>query len=159
MDPANVITILVAVLAVVISLVSLRRTTVFNERQLKFLAENEKLIQLQRKLIEQQELDKTASDVSVFVYNAARGQRLGIVNSGKVLVENVTLEYIEQDGYDNPFIESELKEKLPIKRMHPKEEHNVILALHDQTPISFEIKLVWKANDDCLHEKYITVAP
>jgi hypothetical protein len=159
MDSANIITILVAVLATVISLVSLQRTRVFNERQLKFLAENEKLIQLQRKLIEREELEKTASDISVFVYNAARGQRLCIVNSGKVIVENVSLEYIEQDGYENPFIESELSEKLPIKRMHPNEEHTVILALHDQTPMSFEIKMVWKTNDDCLHEKHITVTP
>lgn len=159
MDYGSIISILVAILAIVISAVSLQRTRIFNERQLQFLAESDKLIQLQRDQIEHEQQQRAASDISVFVYNGSSGERLGIVNSGKVYVENVILNYVEQSGYTNPFIKSELTEKLPLKRVHPGEEHNVILALHDQTPMSFEVQLEWEANGGQQYQKTLTVTP
>jgi hypothetical protein len=154
-----VISTLVAVIAIIISLVSLRRTRLFNDRQLGFLAENDKLIRLQRSQLEQAEKEKIASDVSVRVYNAANGKRLGIVNSGRVLVENVTLKYLEQAEYGSPFIPEELREKLPFKHIHPGEEHNVILVLHDQTPMSFDVQLNWEENDGLKYTKTTTITP
>ena len=159
MDYGSVISTLVAVIAIIISLISLQRTRLFNERQLQFLAENDKLIRLQKSQLEQAEQQKTVSDISVYVYNAANGQRLGIVNSGRVTVENVTLKYVEQAGYSNPFIPSELSEKLPFKRIHPGDEHNVILTLHNQTPMSFEVQLEWQANGGLQYQKTITITP
>jgi hypothetical protein len=151
MDYWNVISTLVAVIAIIISLVSLRRTRLFNDRQLGFLAENDKLIRLQRSQLEQAEEEKTASDVSARVYNAANGKRL--------LVENVTLKYLEQAEYSTPFIPGELKEKLPFKRIHPGEEHNFILVLHDQTPMSFDMQLDWEANGGLKYTKTTTITP
>ena len=159
MDYGSIISILVALVAIVISLVSLSRTKKFNDRQLLFLAENEKLIQLQRAKMEEEAQEKIASDISLFVYKTSSGERLGIVNSGRVVAEDVTLIYVEQEKYESPFIQSEFDEKIPIKRMHPGEEHDVLMALYDQTPFSFEVLVKWKANGGSEYEKSITVSP
>ena len=154
----ELLTILVALLAVIISLVSLSRTKSFNDKQIKFIAEHDKLVQLQKLQLDKEIINESKSEVFLSVYGSGSNKRLRIINSGNVEIENVNLNYIEQEGYFNPFNDTDKDEKLPIKQMSPNVEHNILLALWDRTPVIFEVEISWNDNKGIEHQKIVTVS-
>lgn len=151
MDYSTTISILIALLAVVISLVSLRRTSNFNHTQIKLQEETARLSRLQRDILERQENEKTRSDVAGSLYIAGTGHRIGILNIGNVEVRNVNVRVIAPAGKSSPLIEREVVEKLPVKRMHPGDEISLIAALSYDTGTTFDLHIEWETSDGKAH--------
>ena len=154
----EILTLLIAIIAVIISFISLYRTRKFNEQQIIFQEETHKLAQLQRSLLEEQQAEKYKSGLSLYIYNAVNGERLGVINSGNVEIKNVTVELVPKEGYCSPLVSSDCEEKLPVSIMVPGDEFNLLLAMCDDTGTTFTAKTQWQTEDGKTHnhEKLLT---
>jgi len=153
MQNENILTLVIAIIAVVISFVSLHRSRKFNEQQILFQQETDKLNRLQRSIIEKEVEETGRSDVSCYIYNAEKGQRLGVINRGNVPVKNVKIDLIPPKGYERPFISGDYDEKIPIKIMHPRDEINLLLGLCDDTGTAFTAQIEWQTESGGLNKK------
>ncbi len=113
------------------------------------------LVTLVRKSKEKkrEEAEKNKSDISTYIYIAGPGHRLGIINNGNVPVTDLNLSIEPLDGQSSPLIPSELENTLPVKRLAPGDEINLIMALSSDTGSTFTIPLTWKTEDGKTHSK------
>jgi hypothetical protein len=153
MQNENILTLVIAIIAVLISFVSLYRSRKFNEQQILFQQEADKLNRLQRSILEKQIEETGRSDVSCYIYNAAKGQRLGVLNSGNVPVKNVKIDLIPLEGYERPFISGDYDEKIPVKILHPGDEINLLLGLCKDTGTTFTAQIEWQTESGDLNKK------
>jgi hypothetical protein len=153
MDYADIITALIALVAVVVSLIALIRTRKFNERQITLQEETARLSSLQRQILERGEEERAKSDVGIYLYSAGTGYRFGIVNSGNVPVRNVDVRIEPKDGKSNPLVLSECERKLPVDEMGPGEEISLIAAISSDTGTLFTARLEWDAENGETHKK------
>lgn len=143
MDYGDIIGVLIALLAIVISFVSLNRTRKFSERQIALQEETARLSALQRRILEREEEDRNKSDVDAYIYKAERGYRIGIRNTGNVEIRNVRIFVNATEGRTSPLVQSEVSEKLPVDKMRPGDEINLIAALTLETGTTFEAHIKW----------------
>jgi hypothetical protein len=153
----EVVTALVALLAVVISLVSLKRTSEFNKRQLEMQEETTRLNKIQQAIIEREETAKrdaaqkraegernaavqeekaarlkaarrAQGEVSAFEGRYFNIPSIALKNRGYVPVREVNLLVAVRKGQANPLLESYLSAALPVKELAPGEEISIAIG-------------------------------
>jgi hypothetical protein len=158
----EVITALVALLGVLISLVSLKRTREFNKRQLDMQEETTRLSKIQREILEREEArrqaaeqqladnkrDTVAQELETARLNAVRRAQgdvfahtslnFGIPsiilrNSGYVPVREVSLLVTVHRGPASPLLESYLSAVLPVKVIAPGEEVSIAVGTKEDS--------------------------
>ena len=164
MEPYQIITIAVATCGVliaagglIVSIVSLRRSSA-NEAQSKRLREKqEELTELQLKLhrdeVEKIEtsnissrLDKQA-DIRVSLEGGDKTPKFVIRNWGYSAASDVDLEVTPVQGHSSPLVNGDADVKLPIPRLTPGGHCSLIAALSFDTGVVFDLSWSWTEED------------
>jgi hypothetical protein len=164
MEPYQVITIVVAAFGVliaggglVVSIISLRRSSA-NEAQSRRLQEKqEELAELQLKLhrdeVEKMEQSSTSSasnrraDVRVSLEGSAKRARFVIRNWGYAAAKDINFDVTPVEGRSSPLVNGDADVKLPIPRLAPGGDCSLIAALSFDTGVAFDVSWTWTEED------------
>lgn len=140
------LTLLLSIIATVISLVSLVRTRRMQEEQLKLERITAELSQrqLDRMTLEAEESKK--ADVRVTLERNRNDFRFRIRNEGKAKAKDVWVT-LDSEGSDNPLVGSEYKNKIPIPFLSPDDEAFLIAAIHIGSSGKYTLSARW-INED-----------
>ncbi len=144
----DVISTLIALVAVVISVVALVRTRKFNERVLAIQEEQGKVAKLQRQNLEREEAKQTVCKVGIYWYKGSNNSdRINIANIGAVEAYDVNLFFKPENGRESPEVDFEMKAIFPIKRFMVGEERNFLIAPTMATGHRWPVTISWKNSE------------
>jgi len=151
----ELLSLLIAVIAAVISVVSLARTRQVAQRQielqranLELQKEQALLAKFQRELLEREEQAKVRANVVVYAGESVTGLRFFVRNTGPVPAHDVNVEVISRQTMESVLIKEDVKAKLPIKCLNPEIDIGLIPAITLQSGNSFEALVSWRDPDD-----------
>ncbi len=137
------LSLLVALLAAVISFVSLYRTHRISERQLELQEIHTAFTKLQHDVLTKEQAAKQRADIRITIVERGRGHRLIISNVGSSPARDVVFDIVLADGQGSFLIDSEMKELLPIVQLLPNQEVQMIVAPTMASARHFLAKIVW----------------
>lgn len=137
----ELLTLLASIIAIFISAVSLARTRKLAAEQLELQQITAELSKLQIKSIEEQENLKTKPQLNVAITNLGNSSYFIISNTGKGSAYKVNLELV--DCQDNP-LTSEVNQILPYAEMKPNSRIKLLAVLHANSPLKYQVKLIWQ---------------
>lgn len=172
MEPNQVITIVVAAIGVliaggglVVSIISLRRSSA-NEAQSRRLQEKQEelaeiQIQLHRQQLTQFEKENSEyskADIRVVLEGVAPQAKFKIHNWGLGAASNINIDIRSPTGRDKPIISDESLSKLPIKRLAPGASIGLSTYLTWGTGTSFEVCWSWENDDGTKSEENSSIS-
>lgn len=154
----QLITAAIALVAVIISLVSLTRTSVVQRQQLRLQAKQEELIDLQLESIRRQAVEPTAppnekADIRVTLETFGDGHRFVITNWGRVPANDVSLTLETEPGRMTPLVEGDYEEKLPIDELAAGGQVPLLAGLTFGTGTAFPAVWSWRNPDGSREER------
>lgn len=141
MSNFETLTLLVSVLAVVISTISLVRTRKLAKEQLELERVTAELSRLQIQSLEEDRESKTKPKFNVTLSKLGKTSFFYISNTGEGTAYEVNFELV--DCEDSP-LTSDLSEKFPHPEMKPNSRVKLIAAMHLGSPSKYQVKLSWK---------------
>ena len=149
--------VLIAAGGLVVSIISLRRSSATEAQTLRLQEKQEELADLQLKLhqAEVENLEESTSvgekrrsaDIRVTLEGTARSSRLVIRNWGYGAAKDVNLGVKPLKGNSSPLVKGDADEKLPIPRLAPGSDCSLIAALSNDTGSAFDINWSWLDED------------
>jgi len=150
----QILTWLIALVAVVVSVVSLLRTTKVQEQQLRLQKKQEELTDLQLEALRRQtELSASAhlqaaplekADVRVDLKKVGAGDyKFFITNWGTVPAQHVTFDLDLPEGAPSPLVTGNYAEKIPIPELAPGSRVPLWAALSMGMGTSFPARWTW----------------
>jgi hypothetical protein len=132
-----------AVLALILSAWSMKKTNDFNRRQKEFIENNDRLNQmLIEKEAQESEAQKRADLSANFIKVGKSDYRLKVFNRGPGTATNVRVELVDQAARDM-LIESDVNRKFPVPILEQHQNVDLIAGVHLGSPGRIEIALVW----------------
>lgn len=154
-DLGSIASAIVALLALIVSFITMHKTNKFNEKQNELAATTEKLTQLQIEREIAEGVTSKKADVSAnFVSLGNNKSRLKVFNKGKGVAKNVRL--VDLDHGNSILVVSDIARKFPVPIM---EQHQSVEILASRTLGSgprVHIKLIWDDDTGTDHEKELT---
>lgn len=147
----------VAILALLLSLVATITTIRFNRQQQSLIASQELLNQ---RLLAREENEARVSaqaDLSANLVQVGKHNwRLKIYNRGKAAARNVTIKSPEKDGF---LIQSDVDSKFPLESLEPAHAVELIASVHLGSASKHEVTLCWSddLNDSRKKTIYVTL--
>lgn len=131
----------VALLALVLSAWSMKKTLDFNRRQNEFIATNDRLNQLLIEKESQETVSQKKADVSAnFINIGKHDHRLKVFNKGRGTARNVRLEVLDDADLLHA---GDIADKFPIPILEQHQSAEVIASVHMQSANRTHIKLMW----------------
>lgn len=154
MSKYETLSILVSILAVVVSLVSLTRTRKIAKEQLELEKVTAKLSRLQIESLNEEKSNKEKPSFNVSLTKLGKTDYCYVSNTGQGSAYNVNFELI--DCEDSPLCD--LEDKFPHPEMKPKSRVKLIAAMHMNSPLKYQVKLSWqnKEGEDFSETHWIT---
>jgi hypothetical protein len=147
MTPYEITSSLIAIVALVISVVSLVRARKVQAKQLEFEAITAALAKKQLELLEKGEQTQEQAHVTAELVKVGRTDyRFVIMNQGVAIASDVTFE-IDPTSPDNPLVTNECAGKLPYPSLQPGQSFTLIAALSFDSAMSYNTQLKWKNPD------------
>jgi uncharacterized membrane-anchored protein YhcB (DUF1043 family) len=147
MKPYEIASLLIAIVAVVISVVSLVRARKVQAKQLEFEAVTAALAKKQLELLEKEEQTQEQARVTAELVKVGRTDyRFVITNLGVAVASDVNFE-IDPKSLDNPLVANECARKLPYPSLQPGQSFTLIAALSMGSTMSYNTQLKWKNPD------------
>ncbi|MAD45463.1 MAG: hypothetical protein CMI02_07715 [Oceanospirillaceae bacterium] len=141
MSNFETLTLLVSLLAVIISTISLVRTRKLAKEQLELERVTAELSRLQIQSLEEDRESKTKPKFNVTLSKLGKSSFFYISNTGEGTAYEVNFELV--DCEDSP-LTSDLSEKFPHPEMKPNSRVKLIAAMHLGSPSKYQVKLSWK---------------
>lgn len=142
---------IVALAALIVSLVSLHKTNKFGETTDR----------LNRILIERETAESVAekrADLSANLIEVGKNKhRLKVFNRGKGVARNVRLTDLA-DPKDSFLMHSDIEHRFPVPILEQHQAVELIAAIHMGSPLRAHIKLQWDDETGTDHEKELTPA-
>lgn len=139
------LSLVVALLAVVISAVSLIRTSKLQRQQLRLNAVTEELTRRQLQSMAAEEAARQKGRVVASLEGASPKWWFLLKNEGPAAVREVNFELI--DCPDSPLVRGDYDRKLPVSVLQPDGEVRLTAAIHHGTPSTFTAKVSWTNPD------------
>ena len=133
----------VALLAALISFVSLYRTHRVSVRQIDLQRVQADLAKFQHELLLKEEAAKTRADIRVEVVKRGKGHRMVFKNVGKGAAREVFFEPVLPDDGESFLVDSEIEELFPISQLRPGQDASMIIAITLGSPSRFVVKISW----------------
>ncbi|MFH1374956.1 MAG: hypothetical protein ABII79_14325 [bacterium] len=147
MTPYEIISFLIAIVALMISALSLYRACKVQAKQLEFEAITAALAKKQLQLLEKQEQTQDQARVTAELVKVGRTDfRFVIMNQGTAVASDVTFE-IDPTSPDNPLVGNECQRKLPYPSLQPGQSFTLIAGFHMGSTMSYDTHLKWKNPD------------
>jgi len=140
METYQLFTILISILAIVISTVSLVRTRKVTEKQLELEEQQASLAKKQLEQIEAQEEISQLANIDVELQGDGTSWELSITNYGEAEAQNVNISWV---GEHPRFLDQEINNKLPIKRFPSGKERCLKIARSMACLPSYEGVIHW----------------
>jgi len=154
MTTYQIITACIALLAVVISAVSLRRTSKTTKEQLSLQRIMAELAQKQLQQIQESENSAESVRLSVRVDAAGSSTRkLVLTNVGDVEARDVEFELDPQGSLESPLVHSDYKDKFPVPVLAPGSSVGTLMAVHFGTATAFRVLLKWRDREGNHHSE------
>lgn len=145
---------IVALLALGLSLYSMRKTFEFNRRQNEFAETANKLNTLLLEKESQGALDQKRADISADFIKVGQNERsLRVFNKGRSLARDVRIEFPEGTGV---LIPDEVQDKFPIPILEQDQSVELIAAVTFGSSSRMTIKLIWNDESGADNEKTLT---
>lgn len=141
MSGYETLTLLVSVIAVVISSVSLIRTRKLAKEQLELERVTAELSRLQIQTLEEDRESKTKPKFNVSLSKLGKSSFFYISNTSAGTAYDVDFELMDCD--DSP-LTGDFPEKFPHPEMKPNSRVKLIAAMHMGSPLKYQVKLTWK---------------
>lgn len=154
----QIITALIALLAIVVSLVSLRRTSRVQEQQLRLQKKQEELTDLQLEALRKQAqlsgstnappAPQERADVRIELEKLGRGDfKFFITNWGTVPARHVTFDLELAEGRRSPLVRGDYDTKIPIQELGPGNRIPVWAAITMGMGTSVPARWSWRNPD------------
>ena len=148
----QIVTAAIAIVAIIISFVSLQRTGRVQRQQLRLQAKQEELTDLQLESLRKQATapqvpPQEKADVRIDLERQGKNFKFVIVNWGRVPARNVTFELEAVQGRSSPLVRGDYDAKIPIPELAPGGRCPVIAALAFGTGTSFQGTWTWRNPD------------
>lgn len=137
------LSLLVALLAAVVSFVSLYRTHRVAARQLELQEAQATLARFQHDVLAKEEAAKRRADIRIAVVEQGRDHRLVISNVGHGSARDVVFDVVLGDGKESFLIQSEMDELLPITELPPRHEVSMLIAPTLGSARHFLAQIAW----------------
>jgi len=105
------------------------------------------LAEKQLELLMREEKGKNAARLALALFRDGKTFRFKVTNISDVDASNVELKLLLEDSTENPLIDSEYREKFPVKKLSPGTSVTLIAALHFGSPRAFNAELKWTNPD------------
>lgn len=135
------LTLLVSLLAVILSAVSLFRTRRTAIRQLALQEITAELSKKQLEKIKESEEDAKKTFIEVKLVSLKDYNKFVICNVGEAEAKNVSIKVL---GDYNPIVSNDFEDKIPIKSLRPRQEVSLLSVSELGTPSSFEVEVSWE---------------
>ena len=112
----------------------------------------------QLQLIKEQEASKHQAKLALALVPDGRGYKLVLSNNGPADALAVDLRPIGSTAADSFLVESELKDKLPHKRLRSSEQLRFIAAVTPDTPAVQEFHVTWQNADGSTAMEHFAVS-
>lgn len=146
---------ILAILALLLSLIATITTIRFNGRQQSLLASQEMLNQRLLAREENEARASTQADLSANLVKVGKhGWRLKIYNRGRAAARNVTVESTKENGL---LIQSDVDSKFPLASLEPAHGVELMALVHMGSPSKHEVTLRWTDDLNDSNEKTIYV--
>ena len=146
MSGYEVLGILVAIVAVIISTVSLVRTGKLQRQQIRLNELTEELSKKQLEIMAKGELANQQTHVEVALNKIGSSWQFLLTNMGTAVARNVNLELI--DCPDSPLVRGDYDKKLPIHLLQPGQTVRLLASIHLGSPPNFKARISWTNQDD-----------
>lgn len=153
----EVLSLLVALLAVTISLVSLHRSNKTPARQLELQEAQTEFTRFQHDVLAREQAKKEKADIRITPVKDSNNYRLMISNIGDATAHDIVFEAIFNDGEESFLIESEMDAMLPITHLLPDQKVSMIIAPHMGSASSCLAKITWLNEDRKIEKQNIQV--
>ncbi|QYM67282.1 hypothetical protein K1X80_19990 [Pseudomonas sp. So3.2b] len=134
------LTLLVSLLAIVISTVSLVRARRLGEEQLKLEKITAELSAYQIKEIEERALLKDRPAIKVRLSKLGNRSEFVVANAGQGSAYDINFELV--DCSDSPLYDAE--SKLPYPELRPSSTFKLGAAFHMGSPVQYQVKVTWR---------------
>jgi hypothetical protein len=152
----QIITAAISLLAIVVSVVSLRRTSRVQDQQLRLQRKQEELTDLQLEALRKQAATPQASgekaDVRIDLEPVGSDHRFMITNWGRVPARDVRFALDIEPGKPSPLI-NDYAEKIPIAELAPGGRVPIYAALSMGMPWGFPATWSWRNPDGSTEER------
>jgi hypothetical protein len=147
MTPYEIVSSVIAGVALVISFVALRRANKAQAKQLEFEAITAALAKKQLQLLEKDEQAQEQAYVTAELVKVDRGDyRFVIMNQGVAIAADVTFE-IDPTSPDNPLAANECARKLPYPSLQPGQSFTLFALLHLSSAMLYNAQIKWENPD------------
>ena len=142
MNEYQLLTLLVAIIAIIISAVSLIRTGRIQRQQIRLNILTEELSRKQLDMISKDEMASNKSRVVVDFQPYGSTHQFIMTNTSSVMARNVTYNFI--DCPDNPVID---KPTAPLPILQPGQTIKYLAARDFQSPPTYTVEVLWTDPD------------
>ena len=155
MTTYEIINSIIAIIALIISTVSLIRGRKIQTKQLEFEAITAALAKKQLELLEKDETSDDRANVTAEMVKVSSGNyRFVIINQGPAVASNVAFE-IDPASPDNPLVTNDVERKIPFPLLQPGQSFTLIAALDMGSAMSYDTYLSWNNPDGSKQNKKI----
>jgi len=170
MTSQQIITVVISVLAVIISFVSLYRTSRVQDQQWRLQKKQEELTDLQLEAIRRQGehvIDATAqnaiiherADIRVDLENTGRGShRFIITNWGSVSARDITFDLDLPPGNPSPLVHGDYDVKIPIPKLAPGSRVPLMASITLAISPTFPARWSWRHPDGTVETRKTLLA-
>jgi hypothetical protein len=155
-DYAQIVPWAIAIVALIISVVSLSRTGVVQSHQLRLQRKQEELTTLQLDMLQKQAAAASPpaekADVRVELQQVGRDYKFLITNWGSVPARNIALVLTPEAGRHSPLVQGDYDRKLPVRELAPGGRVALLAFITGDTGITFDGEWTW-LNPDGLEAK------
>jgi hypothetical protein len=125
MDYTQISTVAIALLAVIISFVSLHRSGIIQRQQFSLQEKQEELVSLQLEMLRKQAAmsdapAKEKADIRVDLVKDGRNYGFVITNWGRGAAQNVRFNIKSSDDRSSPLVKGDYDQKVPIRELSPR---------------------------------------
>lgn len=143
----EVLTLIVACLAVIVSLVTLSGQRKLQKEANDLQRATSELARKQLEILRREEKGTSQARVSLSLVKDGKTFRFRITNVGNADAKGVEMRLLLKDEKDSPIIPSEYNEKFPAKKLSPGNSITLIAALHLGSPTAYNAILKWTNPD------------
>ena len=140
----EILTLLISILAAIVSTVSLVRTRKIAAQQIELEKVTAALSKKQLEKIIESEEEASTAFIEVSLHSYGTNNQLVITNTGGAEAKNISIKIL---GDYDPTEKGDFESKIPIKSLRPGNSVSLLAASEYGTPSSFDIEVTWENPD------------
>ena len=158
MSAYEILTLIVALLAVAVSVISLVRSRAVEQEQLELQRTTSALARKQLEMLLAEESSEDSARISIQLERRGNGHRFVVRNFGDVPARNVSFTLAPHGKGDSPLVESDYRAKFPAPILQPGTSIGVLAAVSFGSATAFDVVLRWEDPSGRVHEEPTFVA-